>query len=263
MPVFLRIVQSVPTARAIHNGLSPGPIAGCNSDFCNGIRGDVQSPALCPICSRVLKKPHKAKLLFGVSVCKKCRSRFAGRRQLGYVIDTVAWGLLVAVPGMMLTDAGVFSAAAAPHRPGVIWPPLSALLGLNTPVHFFFNWVLPLLFFCKDGFHGMSPGKWLAGVQVVDRITREPIGFLQSFKRNLVLMIPMAFLVIAHSMLKGKRIGDGWAGTEVIWRKYAHKSPFEPRGIICRGCGYNLTGNVSGRCPECFTPVTGQSAILP
>lgn len=22
----------------------------------------------------------------------------------------------------------------------------------------------------------------------------------------------------------------------------------------CSGCGYNLTGNVSGRCPECGTP---------
>jgi hypothetical protein len=24
---------------------------------------------------------------------------------------------------------------------------------------------------------------------------------------------------------------------------------------LCRKCGYNLTGNVSGRCPECGTPV--------
>jgi hypothetical protein len=28
----------------------------------------------------------------------------------------------------------------------------------------------------------------------------------------------------------------------------------------CRKCGYNLTGNVSGRCPECGTPVRGCSA---
>ncbi|HKQ47230.1 MAG TPA: hypothetical protein VJZ71_04070 [Phycisphaerae bacterium] len=24
----------------------------------------------------------------------------------------------------------------------------------------------------------------------------------------------------------------------------------------CHSCGYNLTGNVSGRCPECGTPVS-------
>jgi len=23
----------------------------------------------------------------------------------------------------------------------------------------------------------------------------------------------------------------------------------------CRGCDYDLTGNVSGRCPECGTPI--------
>ena len=37
--------------------------------------------------------------------------------------------------------------------------------------------------------------------------------------------------------------------------KHAYKLPFDPRGVLCTGCGYNLTGNVSGRCPECFTPV--------
>ncbi len=26
-------------------------------------------------------------------------------------------------------------------------------------------------------------------------------------------------------------------------------------GVFCKVCGYNLRGNVSGRCPECGTPV--------
>lgn len=25
----------------------------------------------------------------------------------------------------------------------------------------------------------------------------------------------------------------------------------EPRGVFCEGCGYNLTGNATGACPEC------------
>lgn len=31
------------------------------------------------------------------------------------------------------------------------------------------------------------------------------------------------------------------------WRKIAYPA--------CRRCGYNLTGNASGRCPECDAPV--------
>jgi rRNA maturation endonuclease Nob1 len=26
---------------------------------------------------------------------------------------------------------------------------------------------------------------------------------------------------------------------------------------LCRGCGYNLTGNISGICPECGRPAVG------
>ena len=46
-----------------------------------------------------------------------------------------------------------------------------------------------------------------------------------------------------------------FAGTMVVWRKHAHRLPFDPRGILCMECGYNLTGNVSGRCPECGTMI--------
>ena len=28
------------------------------------------------------------------------------------------------------------------------------------------------------------------------------------------------------------------------------------RGTLCASCGYNLTGNTSGVCPECGTPTT-------
>ena len=55
--------------------------------------------------------------------------------------------------------------------------------------------------------------------------------------------------------MKGRRWGDKWANTTVIWSKYAFKLPFDPRGVLCTKCGYDLTGNVSGRCPECFTQI--------
>lgn len=31
----------------------------------------------------------------------------------------------------------------------------------------------------------------------------------------------------------------------------------------CQRCGYNLTGNVSGTCPECGTPTPGAPAVRP
>ena len=46
----------------------------------------------------------------------------------------------------------------------------------------------------------------------------------------------------------------GGCGIGLYWyraRKPRHK-PVPPGQ--CRKCGYNLTGNVSGRCPECGTP---------
>jgi hypothetical protein len=37
-----------------------------------------------------------------------------------------------------------------------------------------------------------------------------------------------------------------------VWK--AHRKPAED---VCRVCEYNLAGNVSGRCPECGTPIEG------
>ena len=43
--------------------------------------------------------------------------------------------------------------------------------------------------------------------------------------------------------------------TAFLW----HRDRRIPPGH-CDTCGYDLTGNVSGRCPECGTPVTGKTA---
>ena len=36
---------------------------------------------------------------------------------------------------------------------------------------------------------------------------------------------------------------------------YFRRAPRRERRGLCRHCGYNLTGNVSGICPECGTPM--------
>ena len=90
------------------------------------------------------------------------------------------------------------------------------------------------------------------GLQVVDSVSREPIGFEQSFRRNLGLIIPIVPLIIASQMRRGPRCGDHWAGTTVIWKKYGDKAPFNPRAIKkCEVCGGSLVGQVGKQCPDC------------
>ena len=169
----------------------------------------------CPLCARVPKKPKKCKPLNGVLVCPKCRNAFANRRQLAYIIDLVIWELAGIVP---LYYLGLLSDLSAP---GFSLPAGPGASGLQT----FFTWIFPFTFYFKDGFKGMSPGKYICGVQVVDVATQGPGGFGRSFKRNLCLLVPLAPLIIAFLMMKGRRWGDGWAKTKVIWRKHAFKLP--------------------------------------
>jgi hypothetical protein len=61
--------------------------------------------------------------------------------------------------------------------------------------------------------------------------TREMAGYL------IVLLLGIAVLAILVFVIQ--RIG----------------SPKPPPAGICRHCGYSLTGNVSGVCPECGTRV--------
>ena len=84
-----------------------------------------------------------------------------------------------------------------------------------------------LLMICvKDGFGGFSPGKRLLGVRAINSETGEPIGFVQSLKRNWLTLIPIMPLVMAVQLLKGNRAGDGLAGTKVIWLRHADSPVF-------------------------------------
>ncbi len=206
----------------------------------------------CPICSRELKKPHKCKPLYGMKVCRKCRNSFANRRQAAYLIDVILFQI-AAYLVVFLVEWPMIRPSSNPAQTNYV---------AVTVIEFGLGWlVLPLFFFCKDGFNGYSLGKWLMGVQVIDVESREPIRFLRSLKRNLVLLIPyVGFFGVVLTMMKGKRWGDGWAKTQVVWKKYEFKPPFDTRGLLCTGCGYNLTGNVSGRCPECGLTIPARKA---
>lgn len=190
----------------------------------------------CPICLKPIDRPHKCKTLYGVIVCNRCRNGFANRRQMAYIFDAVLYTLLLqAITYLTFGFSGKID--------NVLAQVLFAMVGYL---------VLPFLFTFKDAFAGWSPGKWICGIRVVDAVTREPIPPIKSMQRNLVLMIPYVGVIGGLvTMMKGQRWGDGWANTMVTWCKYSFREPFARAGRYCRGCGYDLTGNVSGRCSEC------------
>jgi uncharacterized RDD family membrane protein YckC/ribosomal protein S27AE len=173
-------------------------------------------PEVCPLCGNPKHLGKKAKMLYGQWVCGKCRDSFTNRRVFAWIVDVV-----------------LFRLAMIPIGAGIV-----AVLPDNAPRLIVMLCVIPfLLIFCmKDGFTGYSPGKALMGVQVVDARTGRPISFAPSFLRNLPLLIPLMPLIVAFDLMKGKRIGDGWAKTRVIWKIYANRPPFA-----------GLTGNPGAR----------------
>ncbi len=185
---------------------------------------------------------RRTKVLYGTPVCKRCYYRFANKRQLAYIIDSILWW-----PVSVALVWGLVEVLAT--------LPLDPVL--HEIVYIGFTWVaFPLLFYCKDCFRGHSPGKWICGVRAIDRDTNEPIGIARSFKRNLPLLVPVMPVVVAFLLQKGHRLGDGWANSKVIWKRYANHPVFT--GLFaCQRCHFDLTGNVSGVCPECGEPIAG------
>lgn len=209
----------------------------------------------CPLCGRSLigKKP---KLLNGVPICNKCRNAFANRRQFAWIIDHLIFYFISFIAGMLL--GLLLMSSRSSNVPSVSTSPAS---GFDfTPL--IVGHVLWLGFLLKDGFSGRSPGKMVCGIRTIDVSSHKPISFGQSFKRNLPTYIPFAILIMAVQLIKGTRWGDRWANTRVVWIRYQHCLPFDQRGLLCRKCGYDLTGNVSGRCPECGTDIPGAPMVL-
>ncbi|GMU21418.1 MAG: hypothetical protein AMXMBFR13_15110 [Phycisphaerae bacterium] len=180
---------------------------------------------VCPLCQ---SRPARAMLLYAW-ICDACRTEFLARRGVAFLVDL---GAAAGICGLLLGLVALFGLINSDLTPSI-------------PI------TIGLLFPLKDGFAGYSPGKWLTDLRVVDRQTRQPAGFLASLRRNLVLFVPFAVLVLPILLLDGTRPGDAWAGATVIWRRHAGRFPFREVSRRCIHCGYDLTGNRSGYCPEC------------
>jgi len=222
----------------------------------------------CPICQKELAR-EKAKRLYDVPVCRACSRDFARRRQRAFLLDLLLLYVVWVTVAFRLTKISVLASDT------IIRSILLAIL---------------ILFSLKDGFAGRSPGKAIYGIRIVDRHSLEPIGPGRSFLRNgpilIILCLSVLFhwiirlisqvfpaiwppgflisnsgllvtcaglLIIGGILIRGPRWGDGLARTKVIWDRYRYQPPFDMRGLVCLKCGYNLTGNVSGVCPECGT----------
>lgn len=179
----------------------------------------------CPLCNLPLGASDK--VLYNHRVCDKCHQDFALRRVLANFLDQMVISFLGFILGFFILFAAALLGAAAAAVAGG-----NQDFGARFAV---FVWVLMLLvavFFAiaKDGFSGHSPMKYVLGLQVIDSTTGRPAGFLDAFKRNLNLNIPfMPLYVLIQLITKdGIRMGDGWARTKVIWKKYRDLDPFLP-----------------------------------
>lgn len=89
--------------------------------------------------------------------------------------------------------------------------------------------------------------------------------------RTLALTIVTPILLAAAVMLFRLSTTETWAGLAAfagfmaMWciggfRALYYFSPARPKqpALCCGQCGYNLTGNVSGVCPECGTAIVGE-----
>ena len=178
----------------------------------------------CCLCGNWLQ--FGSKPLYGYQVCPKCHSDFAWKRAFAHLIDIVAltavvWVLVIVVMVIGVVIVGIGNSAAGDK---------GATAGA---ILFIFLYACILLasyglFLIRDGFNGQSPGKRVLGLQVINSLTGTPSKFGDSFKRNLILLVPVLPIVVAVQIFttNGLRIGDEWAQTKVIWLQYADRAPF-------------------------------------
>jgi uncharacterized RDD family membrane protein YckC len=179
----------------------------------------------CCLCGNWLQFGSKA--LYGYQVCPKCHTDFAWKRAFAYILDMVFVNVIVGVLIVIALVVGIVivGAGQSTHNDDA-----AATAGGMVIVFGYFGslvvaYVLMLL---RDGFNGMSPGKRILGLQVINSVSGVPARLPDSFKRNIILAVPVIPIVVIVQIFTGNgfRLGDEWSQMKVIWKQYADRAPF-------------------------------------
>ena len=200
------------------------------------------NPPACSICGKPFEHVLP-RMLYGFPVCPDHHQNFLIRRVVARLVDDLFYSVFFAFVfwGSIIVAAIIF-AAASPNAPPSdrtsdlivrLWLLLIPLGALGRTM--------------LEGFRGHSPGKAMLGLQVIDENSGRPIGFFQSFQRNLPLLIPLAPLYVFVMLFQndGHRLGDGWALTKVIWKDYAHRPPFQSANELRAQARARITTSIS------------------
>jgi uncharacterized RDD family membrane protein YckC len=126
--------------------------------------------------------------------CLRCSRRATSRRTWAFIVDfNLAFGL------------GSAATLAVPSGNVELMALVAFVVGAG-------------LFVLRDAVRGISPGKLLLGLRVVDSSTGLPIGVTQSLRRNGLLALPLFPILAAFLVWKGPHLGDLHAGTRVTPR---------------------------------------------
>ena len=179
----------------------------------------------CCLCGNWLQFGSKA--LYGYQVCPKCHSDFAWKRAFAYILDIVFVNVIVGILIVIALVVGVVivGAGQSTHNDDAA----ATAGGLVIIFGYFGSLLLAyVLITLRDGFNGMSPGKRILGLQVINSVSGVPARLPDSLKRNIILAVPVIPIVVIIQIFtaNGLRIGDEWAQTKVIWLQYADRAPF-------------------------------------
>jgi uncharacterized RDD family membrane protein YckC len=157
---------------------------------------------VCPVCDEYGLRRQQQEL-YGHPVCRACARSFFHRRAAAWLVDRSAF-----------FGAGLY----ALFQGDLLGVPAAGMAAL-----FLISWVG---FALRDGYRGRSPGKALLGLHVITEADGKPADWVHSFGRHMLLFFPVLPLIAAVQMGEGHRLGDGIAGTRVVWTRYAASRVF-------------------------------------